>query len=254
MIDIERRGPHTILRFNRPKALNAINAECMSDLETALDEIAESETRALIITGAGDRAFCVGADIKELGLRNSEQVRDASRRGQKVGLRIENLPFPSIALLNGFALGGGLELALACTFRLATQESRMGFPEIKLGVCPGWGGTQRLPRLIPLQNALDLLMSGRLINARDAQDVGLVHSIVEGEPLCAAIEFAERFSSNSLPAMGFVRDAVIRSNDQNFEQGLRTETDLSVLSYRLDDAKEGVAAFIEKRKTRFKDR
>ncbi len=130
----------------------------------------------------------------------------------------------------------------------------MGFPEIKLGVCTGWGGTQRLPRLIPLQNALDLLMSGELINAQDAQDVGLVHSIVEGEPLCAAIEFAERFSSNSLPAMGFVREAVMRSNDQNFEQGLRTETDLSVLSYRLDDAKEGVTAFIEKRETRFKDR
>ena len=254
MIDIERRGACTILRFNRPKALNALNSDGLLDLESALAEIAESDSRTLILTGAGDRAFCAGADIKELGPRGSKEVRDASRRGQAIGLRIENLPFPSIALLNGFALGGGLELALACTFRLATRDAQMGFPEIKLGVCTGWGGTQRLPRLIPIQAALDLLMSGRLIDAAEAKDIGLVHSIVEGDPIDAAIEFADRFSANSLPAMAFVREAVLRANDQNFEQGLRTETDLSVLSYRLEDASEGVAAFLEKREPVFKDR
>ena len=254
MIDIERRGPYTILRFNNPKALNALNSKGLSDLEAALEDIADSDTRAVILTGTGDRAFCAGADIKELGPRDSYQVREASRRGQAIGLRIENLPFPSIALLNGFALGGGLELALACTFRMATPDAMMGFPEIKLGVCTGWGGTQRLPRLIPLQNALDLLMSGRLIDARKATEIGLIHSIVEGDPMNAAIAFADHFSSNSLPAMAFVREAVLRANEQNFEAGLRTETDLSVLSYQLNDANEGVAAFLEKREPVFKDR
>ncbi|MEE2689880.1 MAG: enoyl-CoA hydratase/isomerase family protein [Pseudomonadota bacterium] len=253
MIDIERKEDCAIICFNRPDALNALNTGGLSSLEEALAEIADSNVRALVLTGAGDRAFCAGADIKELGSRHTDRVRAASQRGQSIANSIEGLPFPSIALLNGLALGGGLEIALACTFRLATVEARMGFPEIKLGVCTGWGGTQRLPRLVSLQNALDLLMSGRLIEADEAKEVGLVHSIVEGDPLKAAISFAERFTTNSLPAMAFVRKAIMHASEQTLEQGLRAETDLSVLSYKLDDAREGVAAFLEKREPNFTD-
>ena len=148
MIDIERHGDCAVLKFNRPDALNALNADGLSALEEALKELATSDARALIVTGAGDRAYCAGADINELGPRTPGQVRAAARRGQAIGLQIENLPFPSIAVINGYALGGGLELSLACTFRLAARTAMMGFPEVKLGICTGWGGTQRLPRLI----------------------------------------------------------------------------------------------------------
>jgi enoyl-CoA hydratase len=254
MIDIERRGVCAVIRFNRPKTLNALNISGLDALECALKKISKSDARALILTGEGDRAFCAGADIRELGPRTAEQVRAASQRGQAIGLLIENLPFPSIALLNGYALGGGLELSLACTFRLATPNAMMGFPEIKLGICTGWGGTQRLPRLIPLQGALDLLMSGRLIDATKANELGLLHSITDGDPMGAALEFAEQFTSNSLPAMGLVREAVLRANEQNLESGFRTESDLSTLSYQLEDSAEGVAAFLGKRKPSFQDR
>ena len=254
MIDIERHGVCAVIRFHRPDALNALNANGLDALEGALEHISKSDARALILTGVGDRAFCAGADINELGPRTADQIRSASRRGQAIGLRIEHLPFPSIALLNGYALGGGLELSLACTFRLATPNAMMGFPEIKLGICTGWGGTQRLPRLIPLQAALDLLMSGRLIDATKAKELGLVHSITHGDPMSATVEFAEQFTSNSLPAIGLVREAVLRANEQNLESGFRTESDLSTLSYQLDDSAEGVAAFLGKRKPNFQDR
>ena len=254
MIDIELHGPCAVLKFNRPAALNALNGEGLSALERALSEIAQSDVRALIITGAGERAYCAGADIKELGPRTPEQIRAAARRGQAIGLQIENLPFPSIAVINGYALGGGLELSLACTFRLAHKSAQMGFPEIALGICTGWGGTQRLPRLIKVQDALDLLMSGRLIDGVEAEKIGLVHSTFDGNTLSAGLSFAARFTGNSLPAMHLVREAVLRASDMNLEQGFRSEADLSTLSYQLEDAAEGVSAFLEKRKPTFKDR
>lgn len=253
MINIERHGDCAVIRFNRPAALNALNAEGLDLLEGALEDVAASDARALILTGAGDRAYCAGADINELGPRNSEQVRAAARRGQAIGLQIENLPFPSIAVINGYALGGGLELSLACTFRLAAASAQMGFPEVKLGICTGWGGTQRLPRLIHVQDALDLLMSGRLIDGTEARRIGLVHSTFEDEPIAAGLAFAEHFTANSLAAMRLVREAVLRANDMELEQGFRTEADLSTLSYCLDDSTEGVAAFLEKRPPIFRD-
>jgi enoyl-CoA hydratase len=161
---------------------------------------------------------------------------------------------PSIALLNGYALGGALELALACTFRLATPNAMMGFPEIKLGVCTGWGGTQRLPRLIGEQHALDLLLSGRFVDSCEALEMGLIASITDGDPRDSALEFASRFSANSLVAMRYVREAVSRSTDLPLDDGLRAESDLSTLSYQSSDAAEGIEAFIAKRPPRFTDR
>ena len=254
MINIKRHGPCTVLKFNRPAALNALNAEGLTALESALRNIAESNTRTLILTGAGNRAYCAGADINELGPRTPQQVRAAARRGQAIGMQIENLPFPSIAVINGYALGGGLELSLACTFRLAVASAKLGFPEVKLGICTGWGGTQRLPRLIRVQDALDLLMSGRLIDGAEAAKIGLAHSTFEGDPLDAGLTFAKRLTANSLPTMRLVREAVLQAYDMNLEQGFRKEAELSTLSYQLEDSSEGVAAFLEKRAPIFKDR
>ena len=253
MIDLKRDGALAVLVFNRPQALNAFDADALDAFEARLDELEGSDARALVLTGAGDRAFSAGADIKELGVRGLPEVKAASLRGQAIGNRIERLPMPSIALINGYALGGALELALCCTFRLATSNAKLGFPEIKLGVCTGWGGTQRLPRLLRLPDALDLLMTGRTIDAAEAYRLGLVHSVVEGDALAAAGEFAQRFAGNSLLAMRYVRDAVTRAPDLSLELGLKVENELSTLSYQSADAREGVAAFLEKREPRFVD-
>ena len=252
MIDIERHGDCAVLKFNRPNALNALNADGLSALEEALGTRNKRWSRA-DLNWRGRSAYCAGADINELA-RTPGQVRAAARRGQAIGLQIENLPFPSIAVINGYALGGGLELSLACTFRLAARTAMMGFPEVKLGICTGWGGTQRLPRLIGPQGALDLLMSGRLIDGAEAEKVGLVHSAFDGDPIEAGLTFAANFTANSLPAMRFVREAVLRASDLVLEEGFRTEADLSTLSYQLEDSAEGVAAFLEKREPAFKDR
>jgi len=254
MIELRRSGALAVVVFNRPEALNAFNAAAMEALEARLSEVGASDARALIVTGEGDRAFSAGADIKELGERDLAAVKAASLRGQALGNRIERLPMPSIALINGYALGGALELALCCTFRLATVNARMGFPEIKLGVCTGWGGTQRLPRLLRMPDALDLLMTGRTIDAAEAHRIGLVHSVVEGEGLDAARKFAGLFTSNSLLAMRYVREAVTRAADLNLAMGLKVENELSTLSYQSADAREGVAAFLEKREPDFQDR
>ena len=254
MIDLEYVRQCAVVRFNRPEALNAINAAAFERFDDVLSELELGGSRAMILTGAGDRAFCAGADIGELGSRNAAEVHAAARRGQALSRRIERLPMPSIALINGYALGGGLELALGCTFRLATMNARMGFPEIRLGVCTGWGGTQRLPRLIRTQDALDLLMSGRMVAADEAKDLGLIHSVVDGDPLESALAFAGRFTEHSLAALRYVKEAVSRARDLPLHEGLKAEADLSALSYQTEDAREGIAAFVEKRKPHFQDR
>jgi enoyl-CoA hydratase len=252
LIRLEQHGPCAVVYLDRPQAMNALDAGAMTELETVLARLATGDARALIVTGAGERAFSAGADVAELGERDAEAVRAASRRGQALGLAIEALPMPSIALLNGYALGGALELALCCTFRLATPQATLGFPEIKLGVSTGWGGTQRLPRLIRTQDALDLLMSGRMIDAQEAVRLGVAHAIVDG--LEGALEFARRFTANSLVAMAFVRQAVCGARDTSLEWGLEVETDISVQSYATEDATEGIAAFLAKRPPVFHDR
>ena len=253
-IEVFEAGPCAVLRINRPRALNALDDATLGALERVVAEVGGGPARAVILTGAGDRAFCAGADVSELGARDTEAVRAASRRGQALASRLESLPIPSIALLHGYALGGGLELALGCTFRLGTADTQLGFPEIRLGVCTGWGGTQRLPRLVGPQHALDLLMSGRLLSGQEAVDIGLLHSLVEGDRLEAAVAFAGRFTGQSLVALRYVREAVARAGDLPLAAGLAAESDLSALSYQSADAREGIAAFTEKRKPRFEDR
>lgn len=253
-IELTRNGAIAVITLNRPEALNALNFSIIGELGRTIDHVAASDARALLITGKGEKSFCAGADIKELvGRTLTEQLRGA-RLGQQVFAKLDALPMPSVALLNGFAFGGGLELALACTFRLATSNVKLGLPEIKLGLIPGYGGTQRLPRLIGESRALELIMTGKAINAKQALELGVLNRLVEGDPMTEAVEFINGFSDHSLPALGFIRAAVSRAADTPLNEGLKIEADLSTLAYQLEDSAEGMQAFIDKRPAIFKDR
>jgi enoyl-CoA hydratase len=252
-VDLSRRGQAAILTLNRPEALNALSNAIVAEFERRLDEVAASDARALLITGAGDRAFCAGADIKELRDRGLMGDKRASEYGQAVLAKLARLPVPSVALINGYAFGGGLEIALACTFRLATRNAKMGLPEIKLGLIPGYGGTQRLPRLIGEARALEMIMTARTVEAEEALRIGLVNRLIDGDPIEAGLAFAEGFMQFSLPALCLTREAVMRAADTSLHDGLKIEADLSTLAFQTADADEGMTAFEEKRKPNFRD-
>jgi enoyl-CoA hydratase len=250
---LERNGACAVMTLDRPEALNALSFAVIEEIATHLDAVARSDARALLITGAGSKAFCAGADIKELRGRDLMARRRATRRGQDVFAMIERLPMPSVAVINGFAFGGGLELALSCTFRLATPNAKLGLPEIKLGLIPGYGGTQRLPRVIGEARALDMILTGRTVDAAEAERIGLVLRIVEGDPIAAGVAFAASFIGFGLPALSFAREAVRRGLTVPLGEGLKIEADLSTLAFQTADAEEGMSAFLEKRKPDFRD-
>lgn len=252
-VELTQRNDCALLRLNRQQALNALSFGILKDISAALDEVSSWKVRSLIVTGAGEKAFCAGADINELRGRSLIETKRGAELGQHAFAKIECLPFPSIAAINGFAFGGGLELALACTFRLATRNAKLGLPEIKLGLIPGYGGTQRLPRVIGEARALEMIMLGRTVGAEEAERIGLVNRIVEGEAVEAALAFAGEFSSYSLPTLGFAREAVSRALDLPIHEGMKIEADLSTLAFSTSDAEEGMAAFVEKRKAAFRD-
>ena len=253
-IELTRVEEFALITLNRPEALNALSFALIRDLARAFDEVAAGDARALLITGAGARAFCAGAYIKELTGRSlTAQKRDAET-GQAAFARLGRLPMPSLAIVNGYAFGGGLELALACTFRIATRNAKMGLPEIKLGLVPGYGGTQRLPRVVGEARALEMIMTGRTVDAEEAHRIGLVNRLIDGDALAQGIAIAREFSGYSLPVLGLAREAVTRALDNPVGEGLRIEADLSTLAFRTEDAAEGMAAFIAKRKPQFKDK
>src|SRR5687768_2385221 len=252
-IELKRIEEFAILTLNRPEALNALSFALIAELGRTLDEIARSDARALLITGAGDRAFCAGADIKELTGRSLLEQKRGAETGQAVFAKLDRLPMPAVAIVNGYAFGGGLELALACTFRLATRNAKMGLPEIKLGLIPGYGGTQRLPRAVGEARALDMILTGRTVDAEEALRIGLVQRIVDGDALAAGMAYAREFSGYSLPVIGLAREAVSRALTTPLAEGLKIEADLSTLAFQTRDAAEGMAAFIEKRKPKFND-
>jgi enoyl-CoA hydratase len=253
MIELTHDEEFAVLTIVRPQALNALNFELLEELGEYLDHIGTAGARALIITGEGEKAFCAGADIKELQQRGLTAQREGAQFGQAVFARLDRLPIPSIALVNGFAFGGGCELALACTLRLALPHAKFGLPEVKLGLIPGYGGTQRLPRLIGQGRALEMVMTGRTVDAQEALAMGLVNRIVQAPGLAAAKAYAREFTGHGLRALQFAREAVQRSMDVSLHEGLRVEADLSTLAYRTRDAEEGMQAFVEKRKARFCD-
>ena len=253
-IELARVEEFALITLNRPDALNALSFALIRDLRTALDEVAQGDARALLITGAGPKAFCAGADIKELTGRTLAAQRQGAELGQAVFARLDRMPMASVAIINGYAFGGGLELALACTLRIATRNAKRGLPEIKLGLIPGYGGTQRLPRAVGESRALEMIMTGRTIDAEEAHRIGLVNRLIDGDPVAQGIAYAREFSGYSLPVLGFARDAVKRALDNPVNEGLRVEADLSTLAFQTDDAAEGMDAFAAKRKARFKDR
>ena len=253
-VELTRIEEFALITLNRPDALNALSFEIVREIGAAIDEAEASDARALLFTGAGEKAFCAGADISELMGRTIIEEKAGAERGQTTFAKLDRLAIPSVAVINGYALGGGLELALACTFRIATPNARLGLPEIKLGLIPGYGGTQRLPRLVGEGRALDMVMTGRMVDAEEALQIGLINRIVEGDPVQAGIAYAREFSGFGLPALRLAREAVQRAATTTLTEGLRIEADISTLSFRTEDAQEGTTAFLEKRKPAFKDR
>ena len=255
MIELTRDEEFAVLTLRRPQALNALSFELIGQIGQAIGEAGRSDARALIVTGEGEKAFCAGADIKELQHRGLAAQREGAALGQAVFAQLDGLAIPSIALVNGYAFGGGCELALACTLRLALPNAKFGLPEVKLGLIPGYGGTQRLPRLIGPCRALELVMTGRTVNAEEALAIGLVNRIVQGPGTAieAAKAYAREFTGHGLRALQFGREAVQRALDVPLHEGLRIEADLSTLAYRTADAEEGMQAFVDKRKAVFRD-
>ncbi len=253
MIELTYDEEFAILTLRRPSALNALSFELIVEIGEYIKAAGGSKARALIITGEGEKAFCAGADIKELQNRSLASQREGAELGQGVFALLDRLPIPSVALVNGFAFGGGCELAMACTFRLAMPNAKFGLPEVKLGLIPGYGGTQRLPRLVGTGRALELVMTGRTVAAEEALAIGLVNRIVQAPGLSAAKAYAREFTGHGLRALQFAREAVQRALDMSLNEGLRIEADLSTLAYRTRDAEEGMQAFVDKRKANFRD-
>jgi enoyl-CoA hydratase len=252
-VHLARREAVAILTLDRQEVLNALSFAMLREIGDAIDQVGQSDARALIVTGAGPKAFCAGADIKELRGRNLLEQKRGAELGQGVFAKLDALPVPSIAVINGHAFGGGLELAMACTFRLAARQAKMGLPEVKLGLIPGYGGTQRLPRLVGEARALEIIMMGRTVDADEAFRIGLVHRLIDGDPLEAGLAFAREMTGFSLSTLGFARAAVQRAAQLPLSEGLKAEAELSTLAYRTADAEEGMAAFVEKRKPDFRD-
>lgn len=250
---LERVEEFSLMTIDRPDALNALNLAIIDEFRERLEEVRASGSRTLLITGRGDKAFSAGADVTELVGKSLRTHKLELLKGQSAFNELAQLPIPSVAIINGYALGGGLELAMACTFRLATPNARMGLPEVKIGNVPGYGGTQRLPRLIGEARATELVLTGRMVSAEEAERIGLVNRVIEGDALQEAIAFAREFSGNSLPVMAYGREAVAAAWSTALTDGMRIESDLASLAYGTEDGTEGLAAFLEKRKAEFKD-
>lgn len=250
---LEKKGQISLLTINRPKQLNALNKQTISELSKALDEVVEdAEVRVLIITGSGDKAFVAGADIKEFSNYGVGEGTDLAAEGQaELFDKIENFDRPVIAAINGFALGGGLELAMACHMRVASYKAKLGLPETGLGLIPGYGGTQRLPRLIGQGRAIEMITTAQMIEADKAEDIGLVnHAVAPADLLDTAEKIANAICKNSPMAVS----SAIRSVNAGFRTGVdgfKIEIEEFGKRFGTEDFKEGTSAFLEKRKPEF---
>jgi enoyl-CoA hydratase/carnithine racemase len=251
---VEKKGSVAYVTVNRPKVLNALNMATMEELRTAFEDIKNDPTlRVAILTGAGEKAFIAGADIGELATHDAVRGREYTLRGQSVLDLIENLGKPVIACINGFALGGGCEIAMAASLRLASETAKLGQPEVKLGIIPGYGGTQRLARLVGKGRALELVLTGEMITAREALRIGLVNEVTPpAELLARAQAIAEQIISNAPLAVQYALEAVNKGMETTLAQGLNLEATLFGVCCATEDKKEGTAAFLEKRPAQFK--
>jgi enoyl-CoA hydratase/carnithine racemase len=252
----EKKGAIAYITVNRPKVLNALNTATWDDLRAAFEDARDdAAVRGVILTGAGDKAFIAGADISELAQATPIDAEQSSRFGQEVLDIVENLGKPVIAAVNGFALGGGCETAMACTIRIATENAKFGQPEVKLGLLPGGGGTQRLPRLIGKGRALQLILSGETINAQEAYRIGLVNEIVAAADLIPRAEaIVNKIASNAPRAVEFALHAVNKGVETSQSEGLLLEAAYFGLCAATEDKKEGTSAFLQKRAPQFHGR
>lgn len=249
----EKKGPIAYVTINRPKVLNALNTPTWTDLHTAFEDAKkDASVRGVILTGAGDKAFVAGADISELANVDAYDAEESSRFGQGVLDLIENLGKPVIAAINGFALGGGCETAMACTIRIAVEQARFGQPEVKLGLLPGGGGTQRLPRLVGKGRALQLILTGETISAQEAYRIGLVNEVVPAADLMARAEtILKQILANAPIALKFSLQAVNKGLETAQSEGLALEASYFGICAATEDKKEGTSAFLEKRAPKF---
>jgi len=253
---LERDGAVASITINRPKVLNALNTQTLDELRRAILELKQDAgVRVVILTGAGEKSFVAGADINELAVQTPTSGREHALAGQHVFDLIENMGKPVIAAINGYALGGGCELAMACTLRIAADTAKLGQPEVALGLIPGYAGTQRLPRLVGKGKAMEMILTGEIIDAQTAFAVGLANHVVPADQLeTKTMEIANRIAEKSPIALRLAKEAVKIASRSNLDEGLRREVDLFALCFSSEDKDEGVTAFLEKRKPEFKGR
>lgn len=255
-IKLAQDGALAVLTLDRPRELNALNQATMLELDSAIQALANNQTvGAVIITGGGEKSFVAGADIGEMKDMGALQAKDWARLGQQIFSRIENFPRPVIAAINGFALGGGCELAMACDIRLASEKAKFGQPEVSLGIIPGFAGTQRLTRLVGRGQAKLLIFSGEIIDAREALRIGLVDKVVPAEELLdAAKELAGKMLAKAPVALSQAKLAINKGIEMDSESGYAFEAESFGLCFTTADQKEGMRAFLDKRKPEFTGR
>ncbi|HEX8169838.1 MAG TPA: enoyl-CoA hydratase-related protein [Thermoanaerobaculia bacterium] len=254
-IRTENRDGILVITIDRPKVLNALNAQTVAEIGSAFEAARDdAAVKCVIVTGAGEKAFVAGADIGELATMTPITGKAVAEKGQRTFRAIERFPKPVIAAINGFALGGGCELALACHIRIAAENAQLGLPEVTLGIIPGYGGTQRMARLLGKGKALELILTGDRITAAEAERIGLVNKVVPADQLMAAAEeMARRIASRGPLAVRAAIEAVMSGSDMPFEEGQFLEATLFGLLASTEDMKEGMAAFLQKRKAEFRN-
>lgn len=252
---IEKSEGITTVKINRPKALNALNSDVLTELSSVFDELAmDDETKVVIITGEG-KAFVAGADIGQMSSMTADEGKKFGQKGMATFRKLELMEKPVIAAINGFALGGGMELSMACDIRIASSKAKFGQPEVTLGITPGFAGTQRLPRIVGISKAKELIFTGGMIDAEEALKLGLVSKVVEPEQLMeVSMDMARKISGNGMLAVGYAKSAINRGIETDIETGMAIEGDLFGLCFATEDQKEGMDAFLNKRKPEFKNK
>ena len=255
-VTLEQKGPVGVITMNRPEALNALNDQVLQDLDQVLDQVEENEEILVaVVTGAG-RSFVAGADIGQMSTLTAVEAKKFGILGNKIFLKLENLSKPTIAAVNGFALGGGCELSMACDIRIASEKAKFGQPEVGLGITPGFGGTQRLPRIVGAANAMELILTAKTINAAQAKEMGLVSHVYAPEELMdKAMELANAIAANAQVAVRQSKAAIRRGLQTDMATGTAYESEAFGLCFATEDQKDAMKAFVNKEKiTSFKNR